>query len=805
MTADSATPGAAAASRSGEPGASTYRLRGLAAPAEILVDRWGIPHLYAESVDDLYFVQGFNAARDRLFQIDLWRRRGLGLMAEVFGPSYVEQDRAARLFLYRGDMAAEWAAYGFDAEAVATRFTAGINAYLDWLEEHPEALPPEFEHVGHWPARWDPADVVRIRSHGPQANVVNEVLRARMTAAGGPTADLLRQPVKPEHELQIPEGLELDLPEDVLRVFELGTVGIPSGQGSNNWALAPWRTTTGRPLLASDPHRAYTTPSLRYIAHLSAPGLDVIGAGEPSLPGITLGHNGTAAFGFTIFPIDAQDLYVYELHPDDPSRYRYGEDWEAFRTITETVPVKGEADRQVELAFTRHGPVIHVDVEARKAYALRTTWSEPGTSPYFGSIGYLGASSWSEFRSALRHWASPGENHVYADVSGTIAWRPAGLVPRRTGYDGLLPVPGDGRYEWNGFVAFDEFPEVVDPPEGFVATANQYNLPDGFPRGGRFSYEWSDPARFQRIAERLSEQRTFSLEDMTALQTDLVSPTARDVVQCLRRSRLGGLTGADGAVGTSSDVAADREAATGGGGGSDGRVERPDVQDVLRKAVRMLTTWDAVESEDSAPAALYHVWVTRHLGPALARRLLTPDAAAILPALATEVLRDIVQRPREWLGPDADTVLAELFAATLREAYGEAERVLGPDPSTWRWGALHQNWQPHPLGRLDSSWSIGPVPVGGSATTVNAAHYLADDFGQTSGASFRMVIDVGAWDNSVCVNTPGQSGDPRSPHYRDLVDVWRRHEYVPMLYSRPAVEAYTEQWIRLRPADDSAP
>lgn len=743
---------------------SEYRVAGLEKPAEIIVDRWGIPHLYAESVDDLYLVQGFNAARDRLFQIDLWRRRGLGRLAEVFGPAYVEQDRAARLFLYRGDLAAEWSAYGFDAERVAARFTAGVNAYIAWLDEHPDALPPEFDLVGYRPATWAPEDLVRIRSHGIQLNLLSELLRAKQVLAAGVEADEFRHPIQPDNVIHVPEGIDLDIPEEVLRVFELGTVGstaTSSLDGSNNWALAAHRTATGRPILASDPHRAFSTPSLRYIAHLSAPGLDAIGAGEPALPGITLGHNGTAAFGFTIFPIDVQDLYVYELRPADPHAYRYGDDWERMRTVHESIAVRGEPPRDVELRFTRHGPVLHVDTDRLTAYALRTTWSEPGTAAYFGAIGCLDAKSWPEFRSALDHWGSPGENHLYADVSGTIAWRAAGLTPRRIGYDGLLPAPGDGSCEWDGFYAPEEFPEVVDPPEGYWATANQFNLPEGFPADRVFSYEWSDPARQRRIVEVLSEQRPFSFEEMKDLQTDLCSVATREILGALR-----GLTASEPAAAA---------------------------------ALRLLSEWDGVEDAESAAAALYHVWLSRHLGPVVAGALLPPEALKVLPALANDVLRNILHRPADWFGEAGTETRDALLRSTLVAGYAETADLLGPDPTRWTWGALHRCELRHPLGNLDPSLEVGSIPIGGSGTTVNAAHYLAEDFVETIGASFRMVIDVGAWDNSVCVNTPGQSGDPRSPHYRDLVDTWRTGDYVPLLYSRVAVEQHAEQRLLLLP------
>ncbi|HEV7627077.1 MAG TPA: penicillin acylase family protein, partial [Streptomyces sp.] len=444
-----------------------FDVPGLSSPVEILIDRWGVPHLYAASRDDLFIAQGFNAARDRLFQIDLWRRRGLGLLSEVFGEKYLEHDRAARLFLYRGSMDAEWAAYGSDVERAATAFTDGLNAFVALCREEGALLPPEFTLLGYKPSYWDPADVARIRSHGLHYNLDDEVSRALTLREFGPQVEELRRVREPApHELRVPEGLDLSvIPEDVLRVYRLATTppwapgapGQPAAaprqglDGSNNWVLGPSRTSTGRPMLANDPHRALTLPSLRYLAHLSAPGLDVIGAGEPALPGISIGHNGRIAFGLTIFPIDQEDLYVYRIDPASRTEYRYRDGWESMVKVTESVPVKDCEPAEVELCFTRHGPVICQHPDRDAAFAVRAAWLEPGMAPYLGSMDYMGAESPDAFTAAMRRWGAPGENQVYAAVDGTIGWCPAGRVPLRPNWDGTLPVPGDGRYEWAGF------------------------------------------------------------------------------------------------------------------------------------------------------------------------------------------------------------------------------------------------------------------------------------------------------------------------------------------------------------------
>ncbi|WP_040785643.1 penicillin acylase family protein [Nocardia pneumoniae] len=729
------------------PTTTTHPIPGLTSSVEILIDRWGIPHIYAQSIDDLYFAQGYNAARDRLFQLDLWRRRGLGQLSEALGPEHVARDRAARLLLYRGDMDAEWRAYGSATQAAVTRFVAGINAYLDWLTENPADLPPEFARAGYLPARWAPEDLVRPRTHAPVFNLLSQVHRSLVAAAAGADSDLVRRHLIGGHRTAVPDGLNPNIPPEVLAPYLLATgqppLPVPADavEGSNCWALAAERTVTGRPLLASDPHRGYTAPSLRYIAHLSAPGLDVIGAGEPHMPGIALGHNGTAAFGFTVCPIDTEDLVVVDLGA------------EQLETVTETIAVKAAEPVTVELQFSRHGPVLHADRHRRLAYALRSTWFEPGTAPYFGSLDYLTATSWPEFDKALENWRAPGENHVYADIHGTIATRTAGLVPKRIGYDGLLPIPAHSRYRWDGFFGPADFARTVCPAGGFIASANEFNVPEGLPLP---AYEWPAHDRYARIVQVLGRPSPHAQADSRALQNDLLSVTAREVVQCLRAC----------ATPKNEHAAA---------------------------ALELLRTWDAVLDVDSAAAALFETWWTRHLGPAVVRSVAPPAAVPLIPHPDPAAVH-------HWLrNPPSDQARDQLLHHTLQDAYTHLQQTLGHDQRQWSWGALHRNTQPHPLGDLDASWNIGPTPIGGSGSTVAAAMYHPADFSPFLGASFRMIIDVGAWDNSICVNTPGQSGDPSSPHYRDLHDLWRRGDYVPMLYSRAEIENHTEQRLRLEP------
>jgi penicillin amidase len=763
--------------------AQAVKVAGLAQPARILVDQWGVPHIYAATQDDAFFVQGFNAARDRLFQIDLWRRRGLGELASVFGPGYVEQDRAARLFLYRGSMKPEWEAYGKDAKRISARFVAGINAYIDLIARKPELMPFEFRQLGYAPARWRPEDVVRIRSHGLTRNLTQEFARARVVCRAGLAADAVRAQLSPSWTTRVPEGLDPCLPDDALAVFTRATdpvrfdrqtlaarldAGIETLEGSNNWVVAPSRTATGRPILANDPHRAHGAPSLRYIVHLSAPGLDVIGAGEPALPGVSIGHNGKVAFGLTIFSIDQEDLYVYETNPANPQQYRYKGGWEDFRVVREGVAVRGRPQASVELRFTRHGPVIYQDAGRRLALAVRTAWSAPGMAPYFGSIDYMRAQDFTQFRRAMERWGAPTENQVYADTAGNIGWVTGGLAPVRPNWDGLMPVPGDGRYEWKGFLEGAKLPFVFNPPQGWFASANEMNLPAGFPyQEHKLGFEWPDNARARRIAEVLARTPKASMEDMQRLQNDVVNLNARRMVALFKP------------------------------------LSSPDPK--TQAALRLLSAWDGEESVGSAAAALYEVWWSRHIGNAFKAAVLSPAAAAVVDAPHASVLLESLENPAARFGADALRKRDQGLLDSLGRAWAELESMQGEDPARWEWGKLHFSLFVHPLAPLldpagRARVNVGPFPRGGGAYTVNVSGYQPASFWNVQGPSFRMVLDVGNWDNSRAINTPGQSGDPASPHYRDLAASWADGNYFPLLYSRAAVEKAAKQVIELAPA-----
>lgn len=773
-----------------------HTINGLQAEAEIRVDRWGVPHIKAASRTDAFFVQGFNAARDRLWQIDIWRKRGLGLLAADFGPGYLAQDRAARLFLYRGEMAIEWQSYGVDdAEQTVQRFVDGINAFVELTERDPSLLSPEFAQSGTKPARWQAADVVRIRSHAMVRNLEYEHGRAKVLGHGTLAQDCARRWVDLGHTPFVSPDIDFKaIDDDVLQDFFLAVapvtfskerlaatladvdrwaetddlgqiVAATRDEGSNNWAVAAARSATGRAILASDPHRAYLNPALRYVAHLRAPGLDVIGAGEPALPGISIGHNDKAAFALTIFPIDQEDLYVYRTKPDDPDSYAYGDGFERMRTLEERVAVKGCPDQTVTLKFTRHGPVIYQDRARNLAYAVRTVWLESGSAPYLSSLGYQNATSVKAFEQALQSWSVPSTNQIYADIGGEVAWMPACKAPIRKGYDGMTPVPGDGRFEWNGFHSQKELPREIAPARGYVASSNEMNLPPGPAQELELGFEFTDPYRAQRVREVLDTQARHTLEDSCELQCDDLSIPARRIC-----AHLQGLTSSN------------KDAAFG---------------------LSLLQGWDHHLADKSAAALLFEVWWMRHLKSALLD-LVSKDPK-VRPLLAPGdhvTLINWLDELAPIFGANPTATRNEVLLATLAKAVADCRQRFGGDHSRWEWSGWHHGYFEHPLTNVypKTLRDVGPLDQGGSAQTVMSNGYRMSDGRCITGASFRMVVDVGEWDNSLFVNAPGQSGDVRSRHYDDHGQLWSDRKYVPLIFSEEAISRETELHIKLTPS-----
>ena len=770
-----------------------FNLDGIEEDVEIIIDDWGIPHIYAQSQEDVFFAQGFQAARDRLFQIDLWRRRGLGKLAEVLGAKHVEQDCATRLFLFRGDIRAEWLSYSTEAKDVVTSFVNGVNAYVAWALESPEdRLSPEFIELGYEPALWEPEDVVRIRTHGLLYNAEQELARAlTLRDANGKVEDLrsVREPASIYDDFD--PSLYAHLNEQVLDVYRLAfapvdfTANLDQGaadplapSGSNNWVVSPERSATGRPIVANDPHRAVTLPSLRYLAHLEAPNISVIGAGEPNLPGISIGHNQDVAYALTIWAVDHEDLYVYELHPDRDDLYLYQGQWEKFTQVEETSAVKGSEDVVHELTFSRHGPVVAVDSENRRAVAVRAVWLEPGMAPYLGSLEFQEVKNSAEFRKALRRWGAPGVNMIYADTHGETGWQASALVPRRPGWDGSLPVPGDGRYEWDGFAYLEELPSIINPDSGWFSSSNENNLPEDFDNNAlTTTRDWYTSGRHERIAQWFDGGAEVSIESSWEMQSNADNLHARVLLDLLSQ------------------------------------VNKEVGENALWSE---LQDWNGHEAADSRAALLYQVWEKRHLRPWMVETQLPRYGVSEndLEKVKKLLLRDDTlfsdTRPdirmiKEFnLEVESERELvAQGVIETLDQAKLEIEKLLNVKFENSTWGDLHQTTLRHAVlagvKNAPEEWGQLPsVPRSGSGETVGLTGY-DPTFNAVMGSSFRVVMDVGQWDSSRVINSPGQSGDPRSEHYADLYQLWANNESVPLLYSRDAVENSKNYTVKLIP------
>ncbi len=750
-------------------------VKGLQSPVEVIRDKWGINHIYAQNEHDLFFAQGYCAAKDRLFQFEIWRRQATGTLAEIMGEEELKRDIGARLFSYRGDMDKELAHYHPRGKNIIQSYVDGVNAFIDATRNNPSLLPFEFKLLGIQPGKWSP-QVVVSRHQGIRSNVGQELNIAR--AIGRVGEKKVRElswfhPLEPDLHMDSTIDVSL-LYDDILGPYEavnrelqfrsddLATEKLP--EGSNNWIISGSRTASGFPILANDPHRRISVPSLRYIVHLSAPGWDVIGGGEPVIPGVSIGHNQYGAWGLTIFETDAEDLYVYTLHPTNPFQYLYNGSWKDMNSVTETFKVKGGKDTTVTLYFTHHGPVTKIDAVRRKAYAIRCAWLEPGGAPYLASLRIDQATNWEEFRDACAYSHIPGENMIWADKKGNIGWQAVGITPIRTTHSGMVPVPGDGRFEWNGFLPIKERPHLLNPSKGFFATANQHVTPSDYPHMRTIAYTWADDYRGNRVNEVLGKMTKSTIEQSMALQTDYYSIPARELVPMI--------------IGFS-------------------------FSDSLTEESRArLKQWDKRLEPNSIGAGIYIMW-EREITQVLRKRF-TPSLAASYITVQTSTLIKWLNNPEQIFPLDPIGERNQLLKITFETAVQRMKVRFGNDMNQWKYGQINYKHVQikHPLSALVSDSlrkqiDLGPFPRGGSGLTPNA-NGNADN--QTAGASFRFITDLSDWDKAVMTNTPGQSGDPSTPFYQNLFEEWATNRFFPAYYSKSKIINAAAGKIMLMPA-----
>jgi len=740
------------------------RLPGLTSPVEVIRDRWGVPHIYAETIRDLMFAQGFVHAQDRLWQMDFQRRLVAGRLSEVMGAVTVPVDRWLRILGMRRVAEQEVALIDPDVRADLEAYAAGVNARIAQSR-----LPIEFTLLRYQPEPWTVADTltwIKMMSWTLSINWETEILRAQLIARLGPERAAELEPDYFEQWPRIvPPGVDYSaIGSTALERAKAGRpfTGSPphAGLGSNNWVLCGSRTTTGAPLLANDMHLPMGLPCTWYENHLVAGDLNVTGVTFPGMPGVIAGHNGHVAWGFTNGFPDVQDLYMERLRRTDDERvqYEYQGKWLDAGVIHEEIRVKGGETVIEEVIITHHGPVINdlaPDFAGEQPLALRWTSLEPDTM--IEGLHAMGrARNCLEFREALRHWTAPVQNMVYADTEGNIAYSFPGKVPIRAKGDGQVLAPSwTGEYEWTGYIPFEELPHLYNPPQGYVATANNRVTGDDYPY--YISHEYCMGDRSQRIVELIEAQDKIDVAYIQRMQFDQVSPTARVMSGCLGQLA----------------------------------VDDPE----LAAVVEMMRDWDGTLAADSPAAAVHEVFLRRMTRLVLSDKLddLTARYAGKGP---TPVLAEgsfFGERAWEWLQKalgEPHSHLAHWFDLGQGETRDDCMRL-----------ALRETVDFMKAELLDQFFNRGPYPLGGDGTTLwatGAGHHDLSSEG-IIGPPFRFIADLGDLRNSLGLLAPGQSGQPGSKHYDDQVEAWFTGDYHLILYAREDVEREAEARLRLEP------
>jgi penicillin amidase len=743
----------------------------LSGPIEILRDRNAVPHIRAASRNDAAFGLGFAHAQDRLWQMEVQRRTAAGRLAEVFGAPVLNTDKFLRTLGVRRKAASAFAHLKPETQATLQAYADGVNAFLT---SRTGPLPPEFLIFDVTPEPWTPADSLgwlKMMAWDLSGNWGREMatlsLAKRLSKeqiqeffppypGDGPIAlaalsDLYRQ---------VATAIDAD---DLLQALPPER---PEGIGSNNWVIHGKRTVTGQPLLANDPHLGLASPSLWYFAHMASPTANVIGATLPGVPGIVLGHNGRVAWGFTNTGPDTQDLYIEKVDPADATRYVTPGGTAPFTTRQEVIKQRSGEDVILTVRETRHGPVISDVHEASRrqleaGYVLAFAWTalmdEDTTADAL--LGLDSVTEWAGFNENLRRFITPQQNIVYADRDGNIGFVAPGLIPvRRPDNDlkGLAPAPGwDARYDWSGFIPFEQLPRSYNPARGVIVTANNKIVPDSYPHF--ITADWAEPYRARRIEQLLKERNVHSVESFKQIQGDLLSPMATDILPLMLAvppkslPRNGELAGSHA----------------------------------------LLAAWDGTMSVNRVEPLIFEAWYRE-----LTRLILADELGEAFqplwrfrPVLIKNILTDQNGQSR-WCGNQATgaaSSCAELVAEALDRGLDDLKARYGSDMARWRWGEAHAARAQHRpfsnIAVLRRFFEVS-VPTGGDAFTVNAGRNdiasESDPYGNRHGASLRAIYDLADLNRSQFMHSTGQSGHVLSPHYRDFAMPWAAVEYIPM-------------------------
>ncbi|HUY94656.1 MAG TPA: penicillin acylase family protein [Terracidiphilus sp.] len=763
----------------------TIRLPGLSAPVTVRRDGHGVPYIEAATQDDLFVAQGYVTAQDRLWQMDLWRRNANGELAEILGSALVKHDRMQRIFGFRRAAERIYANLDSDDRRRLDEYARGVNLFI---QQHQNNLPAEFRMLLYKPRPWRGPDSisvatmmidmldthwnikvererVRSRLHNPQLE--SELYPVGSWRDHPPTGDVIdwskpdpeRTQNSAEDETASARHRENVEPVRVGWGALREELGLPDcgscAPGSNNWVISGKHTASGLPLLSNDMHLPIDVPNIWLMAGLEAPGIHVEGVTLPGIPGVIAGHNLHEAWGFTALYADVQDVYVEKL--DGKGHYQAADgSWQALATDREVIQVRGGKDVTVDVESTDHGPIVTPVIPGEtRPLALKWTLYDPslrGMPIYQMNT----ASNWAEFSAALANWDWPTQNLVYADDQGHIAYHAVGRVPLRPA--GLAAVPiADHAHEWAGYIPFDSMPKAVDPPSGFLATANARVTTDKSPYP--LSLEWIDPYRVERIYKALQGREKLTPKDMLAVQTDIYSEVDQE-------------------LGHRFAYAIDHASK---------------VDDRLRKAADLMRSWDGKLTTDSAAASVVdrarqQFWPLV-LEPKLGK--LTNQYRWGEKDFAEEQI--IMNGTGEWMLPGYktwDDVLTE--AARRGMDVGEAPA----DVSKWAYGSWHIVIAEHPLAALfpliTRVAQTGPAPQSGDETTVKQV-------GRSFGPSQRFTMDFSNVDGSTENIVLGESENPYSPYFRDQWPAWLGGTTFAMPFSDAAVAGKTVHTMTLEP------
>jgi len=758
----------------------SIHVAGLENQVEIYRDEWGIPTVYAHTAHDLFFAQGYVHAQDRLWQMEFSRRIAPGRLSEVLGDAALEDDRFLRTLGMGRAAQAEAERLDPDSRAVLEAYSAGVNAYL--AEGHP--LPLEFTLLGFKPEPWTPADSIgwgKVMAWSLGGNWDAELGRTDLIAKLGEEA--MRQ-LTPPYAADAPVIVSQEVDYRALSAGASGSVRRLSGWlglagpgvGSNNWVISGERSTTGKPLLANDPHLGIQMPSIWYEINLHCVELSqecnyqAVGTSFPGTPGVIIGHNPWIAWGVTNLGPDVQDLYVEKVNPDNPYQVEYQGQWEDVEIIREEIKVKGlDTPEVVEVRLTRHGPIMN-DVVEGLSQVLALRWTALDDMPLLPAVLALDqARNWEEFRAALSGWNIAAQNFVYADVQGNIGYQSTGRVPIRAQGDGTLPVPGwTGEYEWTGYIPFEEMPTASNPPQGYLLTANNKVVGDDYPH--LLTADWDNGYRARRLTELLTAKQILSPEDFEAMQGDTLSIPARQIMPYLA-----GLTADDKRV---------------------------------QAAIDRLKGWGYVCDHEDTACAIYQatlVWLLRgtfedEMGEELVGSYVNSEWA--VPALIA-LLADPNSRWFDDVTTAGQTETRdEILVRAVSQATADLTGQLGSNMDGWQWGKLHLAVFSHTMGSVKPLNLVfnRSIEAGGSSETPNSTWFdLAAPFEVTGVPSYRQIINLADWAGSRSMHTTGQSGLPFHRHYADMMTSWRDIGYHPMLWTAAEVQAHAQAKLVLEP------